>query len=293
MSDIFGKRGRDYLTKLKLEDAAQELLRQDLELLETIAAEVRAIEKWLHQATLGDQRVELLRTIPLVRRFFSAVSMATNWLRRIASASSAWACSSFSGLTEGLTASPKRDSTWASSRSVLASRPVARANSLTCLRIDHCDRNSSGPQRAGHWHFQTAGGFKDHQVGSRCEPLLEPLDSMLIVGNREGHLIGTEGDVQLGLGYIDSDNRFISAITVPLHAACPALRSVFLIPYNRSGLSVVGARRPSLLDGVHCPRIYRSAAPRPLMTLLHPLHTRIRSRGSNQLPHVARQRREG
>jgi len=48
VSDIFGKRGRDYLTKLKLEDAAQELLRQDLELLETIAPEVRAIEKWLH-----------------------------------------------------------------------------------------------------------------------------------------------------------------------------------------------------------------------------------------------------
>jgi transposase len=73
VSDIFGKRGRDYLAKLKLEDAAQELLRQDLELLETIAAEVRATEKWLHQATQGDQRVELLRTIPGVGELLATV----------------------------------------------------------------------------------------------------------------------------------------------------------------------------------------------------------------------------
>ena len=64
VSDIFGKRGRDYLTNLKLEDAAQELLRQDLELLKTLSEEVRATEKWLHQGTGGDHRVEVLRTIP-------------------------------------------------------------------------------------------------------------------------------------------------------------------------------------------------------------------------------------
>jgi len=33
VSDIFGKRGRDYLSKVQLEGTAQELLRQDLELL--------------------------------------------------------------------------------------------------------------------------------------------------------------------------------------------------------------------------------------------------------------------
>jgi transposase len=63
-SDIFGKRGLDYLTTLKLADGAQELLRQDLEVLKTLTEEVRASEKWLHQATRSDQRVELLRTIP-------------------------------------------------------------------------------------------------------------------------------------------------------------------------------------------------------------------------------------
>lgn len=64
VSDLFGKRGRDYLSKLELEGAAQELLRQDLELLKTLTEEVRATEKWLQQATQGDHRVELLRTVP-------------------------------------------------------------------------------------------------------------------------------------------------------------------------------------------------------------------------------------
>jgi transposase len=64
VSDIFGKRRRDYLSKVQLEAAAQELLRQDLELLETLTEEVRATEKWLHQATQSDRRVGALRTIP-------------------------------------------------------------------------------------------------------------------------------------------------------------------------------------------------------------------------------------
>src|SRR5229473_1735583 len=66
------------------------------------------------------------------RRFFSAVSISTNWRRRVTSASSAWACSSANGRASGRTASPKRASTSASSRSVLASLPVARAKSRTC-----------------------------------------------------------------------------------------------------------------------------------------------------------------
>src|SRR5216684_3830362 len=66
------------------------------------------------------------------RRFFSAVSISINWRRRVTSASSAWACASANGRASGRTASPKRASTSASSRSVLASLPVARAKSRTC-----------------------------------------------------------------------------------------------------------------------------------------------------------------
>jgi len=64
VSDLFGQRGRDYLSKLELEGAAQELVRQDLELLKTLTEEVRATEQGLQQATQGDHRLELLRTVP-------------------------------------------------------------------------------------------------------------------------------------------------------------------------------------------------------------------------------------
>lgn len=96
----------------------------------------------------------------LARRFFSAVSMATNWLRRITSASSAKACSSFRGLTGGLTASPKA-SQHLGIESVSLGRPSGSAGKLSDLSgIDHRDRNSDGRQRPGHWPFQTAGGFR-------------------------------------------------------------------------------------------------------------------------------------
>jgi len=42
VSDIFGKRGLDYLTTLKLEDGAQELLRQDLEVLKALTEDLKA-----------------------------------------------------------------------------------------------------------------------------------------------------------------------------------------------------------------------------------------------------------
>src|SRR5712692_254950 len=70
-------------------------------------------------------------------------------------------------------------------------------------------------------------------------------------------------------------NLLASAITAPHRAACPALQSGIFFPYNRSGLSAVKARRPSLLDGVLSPRVHRPAAPRLAMVLLHPLHTRL------------------
>jgi hypothetical protein len=41
VSDMFGKRGRDYLAKVELPVGAQELLRQDLVLLEALSREVR------------------------------------------------------------------------------------------------------------------------------------------------------------------------------------------------------------------------------------------------------------
>jgi transposase len=63
-SDLFGKRGRNYLSKVELPGLAQSFLRQDLQLLETLGSEIKQTEKLLEKTLHGDRRLELLRTIP-------------------------------------------------------------------------------------------------------------------------------------------------------------------------------------------------------------------------------------
>lgn len=63
-SDLFGKRGRNYLSKVEVPGLAQSLLRQDLHLLETLGSEIKETEKLLEKTLQGDRRLELLRTIP-------------------------------------------------------------------------------------------------------------------------------------------------------------------------------------------------------------------------------------
>jgi len=58
-------------------------------------------------------------------------SISTNWRRRVTKSFERLACASGSARTWGLTAAPKRTSTCASSASVLASCPVARAKLRT------------------------------------------------------------------------------------------------------------------------------------------------------------------
>jgi transposase len=72
-SDIFGKRGRDYLSKVELPGCAQDLLRQDLRLLEMLGQEVRQAEMLLARALKGDRRVELAMTIPGLGVILAAV----------------------------------------------------------------------------------------------------------------------------------------------------------------------------------------------------------------------------
>src|ERR1700691_37530 len=107
---------------------------------------------------------------------------------------------------------------------------------------------------------------------------------MLIVGKRERALIGTEANVQLRLGYIDSGKPFYLRHHRTSSRCLPSLATGIFFPYNRSGLSVVGARRPSLLDGVSSPMMHRPAAP-PLMTLLHLQHTRMLKKDRFSLEH--------
>jgi transposase len=88
VSDLFGKRGRDYLSKVELPGCAQGLLRQDLRLLEILTAEVRETEKVLAQTLKGDRRIELLLTMPgLGRLLATVVAMEIDRIERFPSAS--------------------------------------------------------------------------------------------------------------------------------------------------------------------------------------------------------------
>src|SRR6266487_4365610 len=72
-SDMFGKRGRNYLSKVELAGCAQDLLRQDLRLLELLNLEIRQAEALLAQTLKGDRRVDLLLTIPGLGRLLATV----------------------------------------------------------------------------------------------------------------------------------------------------------------------------------------------------------------------------
>jgi transposase len=72
-SDVFGKRGRDYLSKVQLPGCAQDLLRQDLRLLELLTLEIRQAEALLAHTLKGDRRIDLLLTIPGLGRLLATI----------------------------------------------------------------------------------------------------------------------------------------------------------------------------------------------------------------------------
>lgn len=73
VSDLFGKRGVDYLSKVRLPEGAQAQLEQDLRLLEVLNGEVRRSESLLRRSLKGDRRVELLETVPGIGAITAAV----------------------------------------------------------------------------------------------------------------------------------------------------------------------------------------------------------------------------
>lgn len=64
VTDLFGKAGRDYLSKVELPGSAQDLLRQDLRVLQFLTEEIRKTESLLAGSVRQDRRVQRLRTIP-------------------------------------------------------------------------------------------------------------------------------------------------------------------------------------------------------------------------------------
>lgn len=73
VTDIFGKRGTDYLKKFKLSTIDGEILRENLELLEVFNKLVKDAEKEIERLIGSDPRVKLLRTIPGIGPILAAV----------------------------------------------------------------------------------------------------------------------------------------------------------------------------------------------------------------------------
>jgi transposase len=73
MSDLFGKQGRTYLSKLRLPEGAQEQLDQDLRLLGNLCEEIKETESLLKKSLEGDRRMELLLTVPGLGAILAAV----------------------------------------------------------------------------------------------------------------------------------------------------------------------------------------------------------------------------
>lgn len=73
VTDIFGKRGTDYLNGLRLSGVDGEILRENLALLGTFNTLIRDAEKEIGRLMGDDQRVKLLRTVPGIGPVLAAV----------------------------------------------------------------------------------------------------------------------------------------------------------------------------------------------------------------------------
>ena len=73
VSDLFGKRGTEYLRKLKLPSIAGGILSQDPKLLDVLNKRLKEREKQIETLLRGDPRIQLLRTIPGVEPIFAAL----------------------------------------------------------------------------------------------------------------------------------------------------------------------------------------------------------------------------
>lgn len=87
VSDLFGKRGTDYLRQLKLSGVDGEILRENLHLLETLNQLIKEAERDIQRLIGDDPRVTVLRTVPgLGPTLAAVVAMEIDDIRRFATA---------------------------------------------------------------------------------------------------------------------------------------------------------------------------------------------------------------
>jgi transposase len=73
VSDLFGKKGRQYLSRVVLTVSAQQLLTQDLKLLDSLDEEIKQTEQWLKSNLGEDRRMKILLTVPGLGQLLGAV----------------------------------------------------------------------------------------------------------------------------------------------------------------------------------------------------------------------------
>lgn len=72
-TDLFGKAGMEFLSKVELPHTERELLDGDLELLKALRDRIDESEELIKELSSGDERVKLLETIPGIGKFFSVL----------------------------------------------------------------------------------------------------------------------------------------------------------------------------------------------------------------------------
>lgn len=101
-TDLFGSHGRAWLNALNLPDPDGKILNADLELLDTIRAQIRQTEKWVEEALKANADIPILMSLPGVGKLLAALmALEINMIGRFLTpaklvAYSGLACSTYS-----------------------------------------------------------------------------------------------------------------------------------------------------------------------------------------------------
>src|SRR3954454_19228672 len=198
------------------------------------------------------------------RRLRSATSISSSWRRRATRACRRRVASSGKGRTSGRPASAKRAIALASRRSVLASRPAARAKARTWRGLTTATGRAAAARAAARRTSRPPGAPSKTSAGARAgrrggggaRPPADPRHAFVVVGGGEALAGGARVDVEPPLGDVDADEGgslvhdpvsldagFSALVTVRVAGTRPARPLVLPRPWWTCGRA--GSRRPT------------------------------------------------
>ncbi len=106
VTDLFGRRGREFMQTLKLPPTERFLLSQHLELLDYCEVKIKEVSDLTKEELASDERVRLLNTVPGIGEVFaSLIALEIDDINRFSEPKKLW---SYSGLVPTTYASGKR-----------------------------------------------------------------------------------------------------------------------------------------------------------------------------------------